>query len=64
MKEKKMERKIVKRIGNLEMDENGIVYKTSRGGFKAPPLPEQYKIPYQNNIKFITGFILFMLKYT
>lgn len=41
-----MERKIVKRIGNLEMDEKGIVYKTSRGGFKAPPLPEQYKIPY------------------
>ena len=41
-----MERKIIKQIGNLEMDENGIIYKTSKGGFIAPPLPEEYKIPY------------------
>lgn len=41
-----MERKIVKKIGNLEMDADGIVYKTSKGGFKAPPLPESSKIPY------------------
>ena len=41
-----MERKIVKKIGNLEMDDKGVVYKTTKGGFQAPPLPEEYKIPY------------------
>lgn len=41
-----MERKIVKKIGNLEMDENGRVYKTSKGGFVPPALPEESKIPY------------------
>ena len=46
LKEKKMERKIVKKIGNLEMDDKGIVYKTGKGGFKAPALPDKYKIPY------------------
>ena len=45
-KEKNMERKIVKKIGNLEMDENGIVYKTSKGGFIPPALPQEAKIPY------------------
>lgn len=41
-----MERKIIKKIGNLEMDDKGIVYKTGKGGFIPPPLPEEYKIPY------------------
>lgn len=41
-----MERKIVKKIGNLEMDDKGVVYKTAKGGFIAPPLPEEEKIPY------------------
>lgn len=41
-----MERKIVKKIGNLEMDDKGKVYKTSKGGFIPPPLPDIYKIPY------------------